>query len=47
MFKFRNGLIAATVAVGFAASGFVASAQDELVVAAASNPGGLAVFVAQ
>ena len=46
MFKFRNGLIAAAVAVGFAASGFAASAQ-ELVVAAASNPGGLTVFLAQ
>ncbi len=46
MFKYRNGLIAAAAAVGFAASGFAASAQ-ELVVGAASNPGGLAVFVAQ
>lgn len=46
MFKIKTGLIAAAAAVGFAASGFAASAQ-ELVVAAASNPGGLAVFVAQ
>ena len=46
MFKIRNGLIAAAAAVGFAASGFAASAQ-ELVVGAAGNPGGLAVFVAQ
>ncbi len=47
MFKFRTSLIAVAAAVGFTASGFAASAQDELVVAAASNPGGLAVFVAQ
>ena len=46
MFKFRTGLVVAAAAIGFAASGFAASAQ-ELVVGAASNPGGLAVFVAQ
>lgn len=46
MFKIRTGLIVAAAAIGFAASGFAASAQ-ELVVGAAGNPGGLAVFVAQ
>ncbi len=46
MFKIRNGLIAAAAAVGFAASGFAASAQ-EVVIGAAGNPGGLAIFVAQ
>ncbi len=46
MSKIRTGLIAAAAAVGFAASGFAASAQ-EVVIGAAGNPGGLAVFVAQ
>lgn len=46
MFKFRTGFIAAAAVIGLAASGVTASAQ-ELVVGAASNPGGLAVFVAQ
>lgn len=47
MFKFRTGFIAAAAVIGLAASGVTANAQEELVVAAASNPGGLAVFVAQ
>ena len=46
MFKFKKELIAAAAAVGFAASGFAASAQ-EVVIGAAGNPGGLAIFVAQ
>ena len=47
MFKIKTGLIAAAVAIGFAASGFGASAQKEVVIGAAGNPGGLAIFVAQ
>ena len=47
MFKIRTDLVAAVAAIGLAASSFAANAQEELVVGAASNPGGLAVFVAQ
>jgi sulfonate transport system substrate-binding protein len=47
MFKIKTGLIVAAAAVGFMASGFAASAQKEVVIGAAGNPGGLAIFVAQ
>lgn len=46
MFKIKTGLIAVAAAIGLAASGIAASAQ-EVVIGAAGNPGGLAVFVAQ
>lgn len=47
MFKFRKGLVAVAATIGLAASGFAANAQEEVVIGAAGNPGGLAIFVAQ
>jgi ABC-type nitrate/sulfonate/bicarbonate transport system substrate-binding protein len=48
MFKFKTGLIVAAAAVGLMASGFAANAQQkEVVIGAAGNTGGLAIFVAQ